>query len=314
MFHYILSGLRIESDLAMAGLAESVPGTAASDVRIVQGDVPCELAGPTLVGPNWQMAGDRMLLRIPGVVRMALDAGASLVWQSEGETRPEDAVIFIIGTGFGLLMHQRGRCIMHGSAIAVGGKAVLFCGPSGAGKSTLAAALSAQGFGHVADDQCVLSGLAEAGDVLVHPDGRAHRLWEQAITQLDLTGRSGPPVRRALRKFFVQPSSARSEPMPLAAVYILGEARTPELVKGQRVSIDRLNLADAAIAVRQNAYRPAMVERLGQSGLYLQAAAGAMRADGVFRLVRPMAFDAMDEVLAALRAHWEQIGLLENAA
>jgi hypothetical protein len=313
MFHYILSGLRIESDLAMAGLIESAQHAAPSDVRLVQGEVPQELADATLTGPNWQMAGDRILLRIPGVVRMVLDGGSALTWQCEAGTAPEDAVIFIIGSGFGLLMHQRGHCIMHGSAIGVGGKAVLFCGPSGAGKSTLAAALSARGFGHVADDQCVLSGLDE-GAALVHPDGRAHRLWEQAITKLDLADRSGPPVRRALRKFFVQPPQASTAPVPLAAIYILGEARTPELVKGQRVTIDRLNLADAAIAVRKNAYRPAMVERLGQNGLYLQAAASAMRAGGVFRLTRPMAFDAMDEVLDALRTHWEDTGLLERVA
>lgn len=313
MFHYILSGFLIESDLALAGLIDAARGSALPDVRIMQGDVPAALPDATLAGPNWQIAGDRMVLRIPNVVRMVLEGGRSLIWQCEGETPPEDAAIFIIGTGFGLLMHQRGRCIMHGSAIAVGGRAVLFCGPSGAGKSTLAAALSAQGFGHLADDQCVLSGISSSGELLVHPDGRAHRLWEQAITQLDLAGRSGPPVRRALRKFFVQPSSASTEPMPLGAIYILGEARAPEIVRGERVSITALNLADAAMAVRQNAYRPAMVERLGQNGLYLQAAAGAMRTGGVFRLVRPMAFDAMDEVLAALEAHWEDTGLLERA-
>jgi hypothetical protein len=311
MFHYIMSGLLIESDLAMPGLIESNPGSGPPDVMILQGEVPLELGGNAQTGPNWQVAGDRILLRIPEVVRMILDAGTTITWQCEAGTKPEDAAIFVIGSGFGLLTHQQSRCIMHGSAVAVGGKAMLFCGPSGAGKSTLAAALVAQGFGHVADDQCVLSGLSE-GEVLVHPDGRAHRLWDQAIAKLGLAERTGSPIRPALRKFFVEPITASSSPVPLAAIYVLGESRAPELVKGQRVAIDRLNLADAAIAVRTNAYRPAMVERLDQAGLYLQAAAGAMRAGGVFRLVRPMAFDAMDEVLAALRAHWQDSGLLER--
>ena len=318
MFHYVMSGLRVTSDLAMPGLIETVSAVdAAPDVRIRQGDVPMALADASVSGPNWQMVGDRFLLRIPGIVRMTLDAGTVITWQCEGETRPEDALIFISGSGFGLLMHQHGRCIMHGSAVEVGGKAVLFCGPSGAGKSTLAAALAARGHGHVADDQCVLSGLA-GGEVMVHPDGRAHKLWEQAIAKLDLAERSGAPVRSALRKFFVAPQATSAADsgaaLPLAGIYILVEARAPDLVKGDRVAITPFNLADAAIAVRANAYRPAMVERLGQAGLYLQAAAAAQRAGGVFRLVRPMNFDVMDEVLAALTRHWECTGLAERVA
>lgn len=313
MFHYILSGLRVASDLAMPGLIDADPGPAPPDVRIGTGEVPLALEGATHSGPNWQMAPDHILLRVPGIVRMLIDGGHAITWQCEEGTTPADAAIFVFGSGFGLLIHLQRRCIMHASAIAVGGRAVLFCGPSGAGKSTLAAALGARGYGHIADDQCVLSGI-EGGEVLVHPDGRAHKLWEQAIAKLDLAGRSGPPIRTALRKFFVQPPSGSHAALPLAAIYILGEARTPELVRGERVAIAPLNLADAAIAVRLNAYRPAMVERLGQAGLYLQAAAGVMRAGGVFRLVRPMAFDAMDETIAALAAHWEEIGLTEGVA
>lgn len=313
MFHYLMSGLQVASDWPLPGLIETPPGAGPPDVCIAQGEVPQHLPGATQSGPNWQMAQGRFLLRIPGIVRIMLEAGATIVWQCEGETAPQDAAIFISGSGFGLLMHQHGRCILHGSAIAIGSRAVLFCGPSGAGKSTLAAALVARGFGHVADDQCVLSGLGQSA-VMVHPDGRAHKLWEQAIRHLDLAERSGLPVRRELRKFYVEPASASGAPIPLAAIYVLGEARAPELVKGQRIALDRLNLADAAIAVRKNAYRPAMVERLEQGGLYLQAAAGAMQAGGVFRLTRPMAFDAMDEVLDTLTAHWQDTGLLEHVA
>lgn len=311
MVHYLMSGLRVTSDLPLPGLIEIAPTSAPPDVRILAGDVPLDIPHATQFGPNWQLAQDRFLLRIPGIVRMVLEAGKTIIWQCEDDTAPDDAAIFISGSGFGLLMHQHGRCILHGSAIAVGGKAVLFCGPSGAGKSTLAAALAAQGPAHVADDQCVLSGLAE-GDVIVHPDGRAHKLWEQAIDKLDLAGRSGPSVRRELRKFYVAPSSASAAPLPLAAIYVLGEARAPDSVRGRKVVIDRLNLADAAIAVKDNAYRPAMVDRLGQAGLYLQAAAGAMRTGGVFRLMRPMGFETMDEVLGALRAHWDELGIGES--
>lgn len=313
MFFYVISGLRVESDCAMPGLIETDPAAGTPVIRLKRGEVPLELAGSTTSGPNWQMAEGQFLLRIPGIVRMVLEGGSTITWQCEGETQPEDAAIFVTGSGFGLLMHQHGRSILHASAIDVGGKAVLFCGPSGAGKSTLAAALAARGFGHVADDQCVLSDLS-GGAAVVHPDGRAHKLWEQAIDKLDLADRSGPAVRSELRKFYVKPGRASLAPIPLAAIYILTEARAPDLAKGARVAITSLNLADAALIVRANAYRPAMVERLGQGGLYLEAAAAAMRGGGVFRLIRPMIFADMDDVIDMLTAHWHDIGLMERAA
>ncbi|AXC49319.1 serine kinase [Paracoccus suum] len=46
--------------------------------------------------------------------------------------------------------------MVHGSCVAIGGRAVLITGPSGAGKSALALALMAIGAGLVADDQTVL--------------------------------------------------------------------------------------------------------------------------------------------------------------
>ena len=98
----------------------------------------------------------------------------------------------------------------------------------------------------------------------------------------------------------------------MAAIYVLQEARAPELTRGGNgVAIEPLNLADAAIEVRRNAYRPAMVKRLGQEALYLQAAAGAARTGGVFRLIRPLDFALFDQVIDALQAHWQELGLVE---
>src|SRR2546421_132869 len=43
----------------------------------------------------------------------------------------------ILGPAFGLLLHQRGRFVLHASAVASGGGVLAFAGGSGWGKSTL---------------------------------------------------------------------------------------------------------------------------------------------------------------------------------
>lgn len=47
--------------------------------------------------------------------------------------------------------------IVHGSTVALGGRALMIIGPSGVGKSSLALALMAVGAGLVADDRTALS-------------------------------------------------------------------------------------------------------------------------------------------------------------
>jgi hypothetical protein len=89
MFRYVMSGLRVTSDCAMPGLIETPAADAAPDVRIRQGEVSLALAKCDTSGPNWQMAGDRFLLRIPGIVRMTLDSGTAITWQCEGDARPD---------------------------------------------------------------------------------------------------------------------------------------------------------------------------------------------------------------------------------
>lgn len=60
--------------------------------------------------------------------------------------------LFLLGTCMGALLMQRKILPLHGSAIAIDGKAYAFVGHSGAGKSTLASAFINKGFQLLSDD------------------------------------------------------------------------------------------------------------------------------------------------------------------
>jgi hypothetical protein len=298
----------VGSEIMLPGLHPAAVGGDMPDVTIRRRPVPAAIENATALGPTWQIDGQQFLLRIPGVARFLLTAGNEIAFEAEPGADAGDIPIFILGTAFGVLLHQREQIVLHASAVRVNGKAILFCGPSGAGKSTLAAALAQRGYRLITDDFCAVT-VTEAGTPVVHPDGRQLKLWAQAIEKLDLEESRGERVRSRLEKFYVDPGEAHVEALPLGAVYALREARPP-LVAG----IERPNVADAAVLLRRNAYRPRLVAHLNQKVLYFHAAATIANNAGIFHLTRKLDFAAMPEVVSSLERHWREIGLMGKAA
>ncbi len=299
MFHYCISGLTVASEVALPGAIPAVAPEGTTDVRIRRADVPTALDGEVETGAIWQFDADRFLMNIPGVARFLLTGGRDVVFEPDGDVPVEDITIFLIGSIFGILLHQRGRIVLHASAVRVGDRAMLFCGPSGAGKSTMAATLNGQSYPMLTDDVCAIE--IVDGTPMVHADGRQFKLWEHAITHLGLADKRGKSIRDSIEKYYVEPNVKQEDPLPLGGVYLLREERPPH-----EFGVAPLGLADVPLALRRNAYRPLLVQRMGQKADYFRAAGAINAAGGVHWLTRPMNFQAMPRVVDALRAHWAE--------
>lgn len=307
MHSYRICGLSVASDIVLPGL---IAGTADSfpEVIIRHGAVPQALPDATITGPTWQIAGKQFLLSVPNVARFLLKDGVEIVFAPDSEASAEDVPIFVLGTVFGILLHQRQQIVLHASGVEVNGKAVVFCGPSGAGKSTLAAALAQRGYRLITDDVCAIT-LTTDGVPIVHPDGRQLKLWAQAIKELQLEGLRRARVSNRIEKFYVELRDARSEPLPVGAIYVLREA-TPSLVWG----VERANAVDATVLLRNNAYRPLLVASFEQNEGYFRATAQIASRAGIFILTRPRDFAAVPQVVSWLERHWRDLGVMEQAA
>lgn len=307
MFSYRVSGLAVASEVDLPGLIPGDPDRA-PEVTIRNAPVPFALDDPEMVGPTWQRAGDRFLLRIPDIARFLLEDGRSIAFEAENGADPQDVAVFLSGSVFGVLLHQRNQIVLHASAVLVGGKAVLFCGASGAGKSTLAAALGEQGYPLIADDQCAIE-IGDDGIPMIQADGRQLRLWEKSISELGLAERRGDAMRNRLLKFYVDPAAASEKPVPIGAVYALTEIRHPE-----EPGIERPNIVDATKLLTANAYRPILIHRFAQRDVYFRGGTTIAATSGIFRLKRRLGFYALPATIAMLRGHWTQIGLAEAAS
>lgn len=151
----------------------------------------------------------------------------SVIWN---QVEIDDVIAILLGSVLGCLLRLRGATPLHGCVVAIGEKSIVILGEKGAGKSTTAAALASRGHSILSDDIAVLGDKTQ--DWLVQPGYPRLRLWPKSINALykgsedELT-----PVFFSWEKRFVQLTDNSSEtgwqfhtePLPLAAIYILGE-------------------------------------------------------------------------------------------
>jgi hypothetical protein len=296
---YTIAGLAVSSEIPLPGLIERPPANAPADIEIRLERVPARLDEAVARGPNWEMAADLFLLRVPNVARFLMCGGRRIAVDAvPGGCR--DAAIFLVGTVFGILLHQRGRMALHASAIAVGGQAVLFCGPSGAGKSTLAAALGNAGYPLLSDDLCAVD-VQDRSRPLVYPDGRQLKLWDESVAALGLRRLAGSTVRSGIQKYYVAPQLASvCEPLPILAIYSLcADHRCSNWV------IDELHGMAAATSIRDNAYRPYLIAEMSQAPLYFSGSTALVKSARIYSLTRALDLSALAEGVRCLEAHWQ---------
>jgi hypothetical protein len=300
---YRIGGLVVSSQLDLPGAIEVPANDDNVDVTVRFEPVPEALGDGIVGGPNWYLDGDTLLLRVPRLARYLISDGLHIGVELEPGATERDASAFVLGTSFGILLHQRGALVLHGAAVAKDGAAFVVCGRSGEGKSTLAAALCRAGFDVVADDICVIDFAADRRPV-VAPDGRQLKLWRESIDKLDLAGQQGEAVREGLEKYFMAPAAdaAATAPPRLTAIYVL-RGQLPPLGQG----IEPLALPDAMRMLDIEAYRPGLRARIGSKRAMLGQGVAMLAHAKVFRLIRPRGFEHMDATVAQLTAHWESL-------
>jgi hypothetical protein len=300
-YSYLISGLRVSSEMELPSAIRADESQDEADVTIRIASVPESLSTTDRGGTDWAIQGTHFWAAIPNIMRVLISDGRTIDVQPNPNADTGDCVLYLLGTCFAILLHQRGRVVLHASAVAVGDRAMLFCGVSGAGKSTMAAMLGRRGYPLLNDDVCNLSPQA-GGEYAVYPDGRMLKLWGTSLEYLQWTGSPESMVRRDTDKFYMAPERVDLTPRRVGGVYILKTGGD------EPAALDRLALAEATVELSENAYRPALVHAMNMAPAYFAASVAIQRHAGVFRLKRPMDFARADEALDLLEQSWADAG------
>lgn len=291
MYHYIAYGLNICSELLLPEL--KISSAIEADIVIQLGKVNWLLPDPC---PSWKyfhFDGDAAYLYWDIVGKFLVRSGKEIIIEliegvDEGVVR-----LPLLGAVLAMVLHQRQHLLLHGSAVAIKERAVIFAGASGHGKSTMAATLYGRGHRMMADDVSAIN-LEKLSRPILIPGFPQIKLWPEAVTAAlgdDPEGlkRVHPDLEKRARPTadgFLQ------MPLPLERIYLLSE--------GSSVHIKPLKPQEAIAKLIGNSFIPMLVgEKFIQSkgaGLHISQCANLVKNVPIYTLERPRSLELLSDI------------------
>lgn len=299
-YYYHTYGFDIASQLPLPELTEVAP-CAAPDIEIVAGHVDITLHEGEPVTQWLQIGKEHCQVWVQGIARYRIEAGRRVVVDrrvsgaEDNAAAASDIRVYLLGTVFGVLAHQRRWLPLHVSAIKAPNGVWAFTGESGAGKSTLSAWLHHHhGCDLVTDDVAVVK--PEEPLPLLHPGPRKVKLWKQTLAALDIdTQYAQRDLMRVDKYHLALENETALGAEPLKALVVLERGNAEESPR-----LSEITGAEALYLLLESLYRPE-IGRAYQAAEEMMAACQVLAGQiKVYRYRRPWNLDGISRALEPL--------------
>jgi hypothetical protein len=236
---YNVFGLLVKSELP---LPELITGYGVADISIQFGRITDTLDKPFLSGICFHALPNKFILKVNGVACYLVENGNKITIDRDEGGSDDEIRLFLLGSAFGALIHQRGILPIHGSAVVMDSKAIIFSGISGAGKSTLAAAFVNKGYKLLADDVCVVS-LDHEGHPWVHPGYPQMKLWNDSLENLGHYPQTLKKIRNGIKKYALPiQTSFFNKTVKLNGIYVIDVQQTKDINIQYITGVEKFNM------------------------------------------------------------------------
>jgi hypothetical protein len=300
---YLAFGLKVHSDQPIASLAVAeLPFAGPPDVEIVEGEVRMPGGAQNIDGAIVAVEGENYFLDIGESGRFQVIGGRRIVVDPDPSATPDQVNLYLLGSVFGALLHQRGLLPFHCNAVEIDGSAILFCGDSGAGKSTLAAHFVERGYRLLSDDLCALH-FADDGRLVADRGVPRLKLWGDTLEKFGRSSTGLALVPWYDDKFELPLTGGNlPAPLPVAGLYHLRLAED-----GRPAGIHPLKGLQAANSVTANIYRRRLADLAGAAPSYLAATARIVDRIPIFTMNRNWGFEHFHEEALAVEDHMRRL-------
>lgn len=291
---YKAFGLSILSEFKLPELTHIEKTDYLTDIRIIKAQSENCKIGNLDENKYFEIKNDCITFIIPYVGYFSIQNGNKILVSpldgvDEGQLR-----LYILGTCMGVLLMQRRIMPLHGSAVAIDGKAYAIVGDSGAGKSTLARAFLRKGYQLLTDDVIGVS-LSDNNNPMVVPSYPQQKLWEESLNEFDMKSENFQPLFDRVTKFSVPVQDGFiTDSLPLAGIFELTK-KDHGPVEMRRVSnLERFQL------IYNHTYRNFLIAPLGLREWHFTTSAQLISKVEIFQVTRPVSHFTAPELASMI--------------
>ncbi|TXK82498.1 ATP-binding cassette domain-containing protein [Paenibacillus sp. N3.4] len=234
--------------------------------------------------PNTYVVTDHSVqFYIPNVALFAVQHGRQISVIPMKDSDENQIRLYMLGTCMGAILMQRRVLPLHGSVVAIEGKAYAIVGESGAGKSTLASAFIKEGYQLLTDDVIAVSLSEEGSNPYVTSSYPQQKLWQESLASFGMETSQYDSIFGRETKYNV----------PMAANYFAGTlplAGVIELVKseGNEAEIRPIEKLARLQTLFEHTFRNFFVSQLGLTDWHFHTSVSVVKQIDMYRLSRPM--------------------------
>ncbi|MED3835007.1 aldolase [Peribacillus frigoritolerans] len=240
------------------------------------------------------VSGNIVMFQIPYLATFCIEEGKSIIVSPIIGFDIDKIRLYLLGTCMGALLIQRKKLPLHGSSVAIDGKAYAFVGQSGAGKSTLESAFIRKGYQLLSDDVIAIS-LSEGNIPMVEPSYPQQKLWEDSLNNFGMeTAHYRPLFERETKYSVPLHSQYYNGPLPLAGVFEIskGDCKTIELKPITGLDQFRILL--------KQTFRSSLIERMGLMEWHFYYSSHLIKHINMFQLRRPITKFTANNMVSAV--------------
>ncbi|MEL6756016.1 MAG: hypothetical protein AAFP81_06230 [Pseudomonadota bacterium] len=246
--------------------------------------------------PRFEFSEKKQTIVLPVVGAFIIEGSDTVLVERAAGVSDDFLAVPLLGPVLAILLHLREMFILHGSAVAIDGKAYGFVGDKGAGKSTLAAMLLKNpDVEFITDDLLVLS--VDRQVLRGYPQ---MKLSEEALqnSKQELGRVRQPPIDRFPKHQFLLDQQLPDEALPIGAIF--------ELRRSSCAKINSLSLQESIRVLLRFSYMARFIDReissLEKSNLLKFTSQIAMSGN-VSRLFVPSEISELDKLVSTIQAN-----------
>lgn len=284
MFQYKMYGYKVESDIELYG--EKID-FCESDISIHRSHI-CEIDKTLLIRANsMQNRNNKLILHFEQIGIFVADSGTHLDVYLDEECSDELAILYIMGSGFSLLLTQRNEFAIHGSCVKYKEKVFIISGESGAGKSTLTQNFIQNGAKLISDD--VTRVIFVEGKPYAVPSLPVQKVWKDTIEYYDMICEKREISNRSNKYYIHANNYYLNSIQQLDSIIILQITNEPDVFIQKMIDKQRIKL------LLDNTYRIEFIKIAEKTKKHFLWAMNIYNKVSVYSLKRPINIFSVDE-------------------